>query len=76
MPFLIDGLYHLHMDLSINISEQVVNIVESKRLRDRISQKYLWHFSLGHIEEDRLNKIEKDSLLRLLTSKSYPVCES
>ena len=73
--FFIDGLYHLHMDASININKQTVNAVGSKRLRDRISQKYLWHLRLGHIGEDKLNKLEKDGLLGPLTSESYPVCE-
>ena len=35
--FLIDGLYHLHMDTSVNINEQTVNAVGSKRLKDRTS---------------------------------------
>ena len=39
--FLIDGLYYLHIDASVNINEQTVNAIGSKRPRDRISQKYL-----------------------------------
>ena len=39
--FLSDGLHHLHEDVNININEQIVNAIGSKRLRDRISQKYL-----------------------------------
>ena len=39
--FLIDVLYHLHIDASVNINEQIMNAIESNRLRDRISQKYL-----------------------------------
>ena len=53
-----------------------MNVIGSKRPRDRISQKYLWHLRLGHIGEDRLNKLEKDGPFGSLTSKSYPVCES
>ena len=71
--FLIDGLDYLHEDANININEQIVNTVGSKRLRDRISQKYLWHLRLGHIREDRLNKLEKDGLLGSLTFESYPI---
>ena len=63
-------------DTSININEQIVNAIESKRPRDRIKQKYLWHLRLGHIEEDRLNKLEKDDLLGSLTFESYPICKS
>ena len=73
--FLIDSLYHLHMDVSVNINEQIVNAIGSKRSRDRISQKYLWYFRLNHIGENRLNKLEKDGLLGPLTFESYPVCE-
>ena len=53
-----------------------MNAVGSKRLKDKISQKYLWHLRLGYIREDRLNKIEKDGLLELLTFKFYLVCMS
>ena len=74
--FFIDGLYHLHIDASVNINEQTMNAIGSKRLRDRINQKYLWYFRLGHIEENKLNKLEKDGLLKLLTFESYLVCES
>ena len=74
--FLIDGLYHLHTDTSVNINEQIVNAIESKRSRDRISQKYLWYLRLGHIRENRLNKLKKDDLFRPLTFESYLVCKS
>ena len=53
-----------------------MNVIRSKRLRDRISQKYLWYLGLGYIREDRLNKLEKDDLLGPLTFESYPVYES
>ena len=53
-----------------------MNAIGSKRSRDWINQKYLWHLRLGHIGEDRLNKLEKDGLLGPLTFESYPVCES
>ena len=74
--FLIDSLYHLHMDANVNINEQIINDIGSKRNKDMISQKYLWHFRLGHIGEDRLIKLEKDGLLGPLTFEPYPVCES
>ena len=73
---LIDSLCHLYMDASVNIDEQTVNIVGSKRLGDRISQKYLWHLRLSYTGGDRLNKLEKDGLLEPLTFESYLICES
>ena len=74
--YLINGLYHLHVDASVNVNEQIGNTIGSNRSKDRISQKYLWHFRLGHIGEDRLIKLEKDGLLGPLTFEPYPVCES
>ena len=74
--FLIDSLYHLHTDAGVNINEQIVNAIGYKRPRDRISQKYRWHLRLGHIEEDRLNKLEKDDFLEPLTFEFYLVCKS
>ena len=38
--------------------------------------RYLWHLRLGHIAEDRVNKLEKIGLLSPLTFESYPICES
>ena len=64
------------MDASVNINEQTVNAIGSKRLKDRISQKHLWHLRLSHIGEDKPNKLEKDSLLEPLTFESYLICES
>ena len=64
------------MDASVNINNQTVNAIESKRFRDRISQKYLWHLRLGQIGKDRLNKLKKNNFFGLLTFESYPVCES
>ena len=53
-----------------------MNVVGSKRLRVKISQKYLWHLRLGHIGEDRLNELENDDFLGPLTFESYLICES
>ena len=74
--FLINRLYHLYMDASIDVNEKIVNTIRPKRPKDRISQKYLWHLRLGHIGKDRLNKLKKDSLLGPLTSESYLIYES
>ena len=72
---MIDSLYHIHMDVSVNISEQTVNTIGSNRSKNEINLKYLWHLRLGHIEEDRINKLEKHELLGSLTFESYLICE-
>ena len=71
--FLINGLYQLHIDVSVLTIEQNVN---AKRPRDSPNDRYLWHLRLGHIAEDRINKLEKNGLLSPLTFESYPTCES
>ena len=53
-----------------------MNAIGIKRPRDSLNDRYLWHLRLGHIAEDRVNKLEKFGLLSPLTFESYPVCES
>ena len=36
----------------------------------------MWHLKLGHIGEDRINKLERDGLLGLFNFESYSICES
>ena len=74
--FMINSLYQLHVDVSINLSEQIVSVVGSKRFRNEINPKYMWHLKLSYIGEERINRLEKDRLLDPLTIESYPVYES
>ena len=53
-----------------------MNAIGSKHLRDNVNEKYLWHLRLGHVAEDKINRLKKIGLLSLLTSESYSVCES
>ena len=65
-----------YIDVSVFHIEQNVNAMKIKRPRDSLNDRYLWHLMLGHIAEDRVNKLEKSRLLSPLTSESYPICES
>ena len=69
---LIDSLYHAN----VNLNEQVVSAVGQKRSRDKINQKYLWHHCLGHIGEDRINKLKKDGIFGSFDLELYPAYES
>ena len=73
---LIDSLYHLHVDMYVNVNEQIMSVIGHKRSRDDINHKYMWYFRFDHIGEDRINKLKKDDILGLLNFESYPVCES
>ena len=54
--FFINGLYQLHIDVSVFNIEQNMNAV--KRSKDSSNDRYLWHLRLGHIAEDRVNKLK------------------
>ena len=73
---LINSLYHLYVDVNVNVNKQEVSTVGHKRSRDDVNHKYMWHFRLGHIEEDRINKLKKNQILSSFNFESYPVCES
>ena len=48
-----------------------MSAIESKRSRDKMNLKYIWHLRFGHIEEDRINKLEWNVLLDSSTLKSF-----
>ena len=73
---LIGSLYHLYVDVSVNVFEQVVNVIGSKRSRDNVNLKYMWHLKIGHIGDERINRLEKDGLLGIWTTESYQIYES
>ena len=44
---LIDSLYHLHVNVCVNVNEQIVDsTIGHKRSRDDINHKYMWHLRL------------------------------
>ena len=53
----------------MNINEQTVSAVGTKRPIDNVNHKYLWHLIIGHIGNDKINKLEKDGILDLVNSK-------
>ena len=66
----------MHVDANVNLNEQIVHAIGQKKSKDKINQKYLWHHGLGHIREDRINKLKKDGILSSLYLEPYPACES
>ena len=56
--FLINDFYQLHIDVSIFNIKQNMNAIGSKRSRDSLNDRYLWHLRLGHIAEDKANKLK------------------
>ena len=52
-----------------------MSTVGQKRSRDEINQKYLWYHRLGHIRENKINRLKKDEILGSLNLESYPAYE-
>ena len=43
---------------------------------DNVSSGYLWHYRLGHINKNRMNKLIKEGLLDDCDCESLPTCKS
>ena len=61
--------------LSRSVSVMYTSSCKRPRL-DNVSDSYLWHCRLGHINQNRMNKLVKEGLLDLSDCESLPTCES
>ena len=61
--------------LSRSVSIMYTSSCKRPRL-DNVSDSYLWHCRLGHINKNRMNKLVKEGLLDLSDCESLPTCES
>ena len=43
---------------------------------DNITDIYLWHCRLNHINKNRINRVAQESILNINDCKSLPTCES
>ena len=53
-----------------------MDVKSLKRKFSSISDAYLWHLHLGHINSNRIQRLVKDGLLEPLDFNEFPVCES
>ena len=68
-----------HLNNSVYMLSQPVNIVysTSKHPRlDSVSDIYLWHCRLGHINKNRINRLTQEGILEVSDCESLPTCES
>ena len=64
---------------SIYVLSRPISVVYTSSKRPRlkhISDMYLWHCRLGHINQNRINKMRGEGLLEASDSNSLPTCES
>ena len=51
--------------------------ISSKRSRiSDVSDIYLWHCRLGHVNKNRINKWTQEEILEVSNCESLPICES
>ena len=68
---LINGIY------TLSRSVNVMNISSNKRPRlDCVSDGYLWHCRLGHINKNRMSKLVREDILDVDDCESLLTCES
>jgi hypothetical protein len=68
---LVNGSYVL------DLKDKFVYNINKKRLRPNdFNPIFIWHYRLGHINEKRIEKIYKNSLLSSFDLESFDTCES
>ena len=76
---IVDGLCIITLDKHELYNSKFDNNAHVKSLKRKfpsISDAYLWHLHLGHINSNRIQRLIKDGLLEPLEFDEFPVCES
>ena len=76
---IVDGLCIITLDKHELYNSEFDNNAHVKSLKRKfpsISDAYLWHLHLGHINSNRIQRLIKDGLLEPLEFDEFPVCES
>ncbi|KAK1414877.1 hypothetical protein QVD17_30638 [Tagetes erecta] len=69
----INGIYELVHENTYNSS---LYQTTTKKLKLDLSDSYLWHCRLGHINKRRIQTLQKNGLLKANECDSFDVCES
>jgi hypothetical protein len=54
----------------------ICNITAKRPQLNELSPTYMWHCRLGHISENRMERLYADGLLTLFDFESYEICEA
>lgn len=57
-------------------SKFVVYTCDAKRFKPNLNKSYLWHCRIGHINKNRIAKLQANGILESTGSESFDVCES
>ena len=68
------GLYILNVE---DTNEKSIYNINAKKFKSNdLNSTYLWHCRLGHINEKRISKLQRDGLLNSFDYESFETCES
>ena len=65
-----NGIYILSQPVSIMYTSS-----KCPRISD-VSDIYLWHYRLGHVNKNRINRLTQEKILEVSDYKSLSICES
>ncbi|KAJ9546656.1 hypothetical protein OSB04_019199 [Centaurea solstitialis] len=69
----VNDIYEIEIHNSL--SHKSMYNVNAKRLKQDLSQTYLWHCRLGHINKKHISKLQADGILKS-TNDSFDKCEA
>jgi hypothetical protein len=69
-----NDIYEVNLNCSLNNSS-MYNL-NTKRLKYDLSETYLWHCRLGHINKKRISQLQKSGILKANENVSFDICES
>ena len=70
----INGIYELVHENTIY--DNSMYQTTTKKLKLDLSESYIWHCRLGHINKNRILTLQKNGLLKTKSNDSFDVCES
>ncbi|KAI3710140.1 hypothetical protein L2E82_39914 [Cichorium intybus] len=70
----LNGIYEVNLDEKTNHGSLYHTF--TKRPKCDLSQIYLWHCRLGHINKKRISQLQKSGLLKANENDSFDICES
>nr|GEV83443.1 hypothetical protein [Tanacetum cinerariifolium]GEW21948.1 hypothetical protein [Tanacetum cinerariifolium] len=70
-----DGIYEIHMQNLYPNDSSTFN-VSNKKVKYSLDSSYLWHCRLGHINNKRMDKLQRDEILHPTHDESLEKCKS
>ncbi|GJZ39587.1 retrotransposon protein, putative, ty1-copia subclass [Tanacetum coccineum] len=70
-----DGIFEIDMHNHIS-NERSIYTCSNKKTKHNLDSTFRWHYRLGHINKNRIEKLQHDGLLESIDDESFDVCVS